>query len=110
MTDDTAAVLAHLRPGIQTAVTMRDLSAWTNLPRRTVESAVQTLRLEGFPVCTSTGEPVAGVYLASTPDELRACYEALRRRALTQLVTARALRRSLRAMESVDQPSLGLVA
>lgn len=55
---------------------------------RRVQAATQELRLAGWPVVTD-GE---GVRLATDPAEVRECAEALRRRAVTQWKTARALR------------------
>ncbi len=64
------------------------------MARREVEAAILALRLAGEPICSDG----SGVWLG-TPDELAACIERLRARARTQLVTCRALRRTLRRME-----------
>ncbi len=69
-------------------------SAAGRLSRREVEAAILALRLAGEPICSDG----TGVWLG-TPDELAACIERLRARARTQLVTCRALRRTLRRME-----------
>ena len=64
------------------------------LSRREVEAAILALRLAGEPICSGPD----GVWLG-TPDELAECIERLRARARTQLVTCRAMRRTLRRME-----------
>ena len=55
---------------------------------RRVQAAEQELRLAGWPLVSDAD----GVRLADDPAEVLACADALRRRALTQLLTARALR------------------
>jgi len=53
-----------------------------------VEAAIQAARLGGAPIC-STGDG----YWLGTPAEVAACAARLRSRAITQMLTARALRR-----------------
>ncbi len=62
---------------------------------RDLQAAMQELRLAGWPV-VSAGE---GIHLESDPAVVRSCALALRRRAITQLLTARALRETAARME-----------
>jgi biotin operon repressor len=74
--------------------TQADMAFVLGLSIRQVQSALQQLRLAGHPIL-SNGD---GIRLAQTADEALACAAALRKRALHQWVTARALRRTGRAM------------
>lgn len=86
--------------------TYDEIVRWTDFDRRTVEGAIQSLRLSGSPILSGS----YGVRLARSADELAACVAALRRRAIHQMLTARALRRTAARMraaeERVEQPSL----
>ncbi len=88
------AVLACLRAGKRLTIEQLRWAGHMPLSRREVEAAILALRLAGEPICSDG----TGVWLG-TPDELAACIERLRARARTQLVTCRALRRTLRRME-----------
>ena len=61
---------------------------------RRVQAACQEARLAGWPI-VSDGD---GVRLETDPAAVAACALALRRRAITQCVTARALRRTAARM------------
>lgn len=63
---------------------------------RRVQAAIQEARLAGWPL-VSDGE---GVRLSFDPGEVAACAVALRRRAVTQWLTARALRRTAERMRA----------
>jgi biotin operon repressor len=76
------------------SVPQADLAFVLGLSIRQVQSALQSLRLEGKPIL-SDGD---GIRLAETADEARACADALRRRLVSQYRTYRALRNTARAM------------
>lgn len=93
----TATVQAALGWGIAAAQTYEALSARLGLPRREIESAVETLRRDGVAVCTGS----RGVWLTTDPAEVREQYRRLRRRAIHQLAN---LRRMLRTAEAMERP------
>jgi biotin operon repressor len=93
--DDAERVLRLLN---NASVPQADLAFVLGLSIRQVQSALQSLRLEGKPVL-SDGD---GIRMAQTADEARACADALRRRAIRQLLTARALRRTARRMREAE--------
>ena len=71
-----------------------DIASVLDLPIRTVQECIQSLRLAGHPIL-SDGD---GIRLAQTADEARACAEGLRRRIAHQYLTYRALRNTARRM------------
>jgi hypothetical protein len=79
------------------------LLKWAEWPketsRRAIESAVQELRLSGEPIVSGD----MGVRYTTDPAQLRAAATALRSRARTQLVTARALRQTAARLEGPQQ-------
>jgi hypothetical protein len=85
-------------------VTLDVIAIETRLPRRAVEQAVQALRLQGEPL-VSDGD---GIRYSTDSAEVKACADALRRRFIHQALTARALRRTARRMESARELVLGL--
>ena len=84
-----------LNIGRDHARTIGELAEALNVPRRTIEEAVQSARLDGVPIVSGS----EGLWLAQTPQEAHEAALALRRRAIHQLVTARALRRAGDAMQ-----------
>ena len=84
-----------LNIGRDHARTIGELAEVLYVPRRTIEEAVQSARLDGVPIVSGS----EGLWIASTPQEARTAALALRRRAITQLVTSRALRRTGDAMQ-----------
>ena len=88
--------------GRDSAITYGELAERLNVPRRTVEKAIQQMRLAGVPVITGND----GVWLAETALEAQQAAQALRRRAITQLVTARALRAAGKRMAAIRQQTL----
>jgi hypothetical protein len=82
-------VLAVLREA-RADVTIAELCATLRLPRRVVEAAIEDLRRDGQPLVSSS----RGVRYTDDPAEVRACVDALRRRAAQQFITARSLRRT----------------
>jgi biotin operon repressor len=93
--DDAARILRLLN---NASVPQADLAFVLGLSIRQVQSALQSLRLEGKPVL-SDGD---GIRLAQTADEARACADALRRRLRSQYRTYRALRNTARAMHLAE--------
>jgi hypothetical protein len=65
---------------------------------RRVQAACQEARLAGWPIVSSG----TGVRLETIPAAVAACADALRARALTQFVTARALRYTARRMREEE--------
>jgi biotin operon repressor len=81
------------------SATQRDIAAACDIPIRTVQEIIQELRLEGQPIISVGWR---GMRLSRNADEALACAVSLRRRAITQLLTARALRRTARAMQLAE--------
>jgi 16S rRNA U1498 N3-methylase RsmE len=99
----TPAQLVHaLSLGRDKAVSIGALAERHNVPRRSVEAAVEASRREGYPICTGP----EGCWLATSVQELRQQREALRNRARTILRNSMGLRRAIAAMEQVDQVPL----
>lgn len=98
LSGDACALLSTLAVG--ETWTQRDLAlaALGLAPQalRRVQAAIQEARLAGWPI-VSDGE---GVRLSFDPGEVAACAVALRRRAVTQWLTARALRRTAERMRA----------
>jgi hypothetical protein len=92
LSGDARALLSTLAAG--DTWTQRDvaLAALGLAPQavRRVQAAIQEARLAGWPI-VSDGD---GVRLETDPAAVLACAAALRRRAVTQWLTARALRRT----------------
>jgi biotin operon repressor len=97
--DWPSLVYTRLWWGRDRAVTIGSLAEVMEVSRRTVEKAVEELRRTGAPVCTGSD----GVWLSNDADELEAQVEALRRRAIHQMVGARALRRTARGYRKQQQ-------
>ena len=101
-----------LNVGRDHARTIGELAEALNLPRRVIEESVQAARLDGVPIVSGS----EGLWIASTAQEAQQAAQALRRRAITQLVTARALRAAGKRMAALDhyndiiQTELGWVA
>ena len=95
MSGDAERVLSLLN---NASVTQADMAFVLGLTIRQVQSACEELRRAGQPVISSAD----GVGLARTADEALACAAGLRKRAITQLLTARALRRTGRRMKESE--------
>lgn len=81
--------------------TIGDLAESLNLPRRTIEAAVQQARLDGVPVISGS----EGVWLAQSPQEARGAAARLRSRAIHQLDAVAALERWAEREEQSGQTS-----
>lgn len=94
----------NLPIGRDSAITLSALAESLSMTRREAEEAIRQARLAGEPICTGA----EGVWLASSPAETLQAAQRLRHRALTQLVTARALRHTARRMQAarVEQTTL----
>jgi biotin operon repressor len=80
------------------SVTQADMAFVLDLSIRAVQAACEELRRAGHPILSS-GD---GIRLAQTADEALSCAAALRKRAITQWVTARALRRTGLRMKTME--------
>lgn len=98
---DTEAVLAILGAD---GMFQPDIAYALALPIRTVQAALQELRLAGHPIISDAG----GVRLAQTAEEARTCADSLRRRAIHQLLTSRAVRRTARRMREAEDAAVRL--
>jgi thiamine pyrophosphate-dependent acetolactate synthase large subunit-like protein len=95
MTSDADRVLRLLR---NAAATQTDIARACDMDLRAVQAACEELRRAGHPVISSG----AGMRLAQTSAEALSCAAALRRRAVTQLLTSRALRRTGQRMKEAE--------
>ena len=96
-------VLDALSTSPQTKAT---LARRTGLTTREVEQDILAARLDHVPIVSSG----AGYRLARSAAEVETCWRALRSRALTQMVTARALRTTARRLAQPVDLTLGLTA
>lgn len=102
---DWASIVAtQLGFGRDNARTIGDIQERLNVPRRTVEAAIEQLRRSGSPVCTGSD----GAWLTDSATELRQHADALRSRAVTVMLGARALRATARRYERSQQLRLAL--
>ncbi len=92
---DVRRLLALPAPGDWT---IEELSRALAMPRRDIEAAIETLRLEGNPIIAGA----RGVRLTDNPAELAAYLEARRRRLVSQYKGTRALRRALNHLRGHD--------
>jgi biotin operon repressor len=100
--DLVSLVQTRLNWGRDRAVTIGELAETMNLSRRAIEKAIETLRATGAPVCSGTD----GIWLTTDAGELERQVEALRRRAIHQLIGARALRLTARRYRKQVQTQL----
>jgi hypothetical protein len=103
MTPDAERVLrllAHERGGPPEffSVKQADMAFVLGLSTRAVQSALQELRLAGHPIISTSD----GVRLTDWAIDVENCAVALRRRAITQLLTSRALRNTARRMREAE--------
>jgi biotin operon repressor len=78
--------------------TKRELAEKVGLPTREVEALIQSYRLDGVWIVSDS----RGYRYAATVEEMQDCARRLRERAIHQLLTARALRRSARDFKTVE--------
>lgn len=69
---------------------------------REVELEINRYRLAGIPILSDQD----GYWIAQTADEVRGCADRLRRRAVNQLLTSRALRRAAKRMAAKEAAPL----
>ena len=72
------------------STTQPDMAFVLGLPIRVIQESIQELRLAGHPILSSSD----GVRIARTSEEALFCAASLRKRAVRQFLTARALRRT----------------
>lgn len=94
----TPADVLALHLNFALSVTIGELAEQLRWPRRMVEQAITDLRLQGRPVCTGPD----GVWLARSAKEMEQQYQALRRRYISQALTARAVRATARRMRDAE--------
>jgi biotin operon repressor len=100
--DFASLVQVHLSWGKDRAVTIGTLQEQLGVSRRAVEKAIESMRLEGVPVCTGS----EGAWLSTDARELYAHAARLRSRAIHVLLGARALRATARRHEKVRQTTI----
>lgn len=94
MNAELLSVLSKIKTGRDNATTYKDLSAITGMSSRSIQMAVEELRNDHEqPICSASDAP-AGVYLATTSDELDEW-------AATQRDRARSLLRSSWAIKKI---------
>jgi len=98
----TARLYTLLFWGRDRAATIGAIAESAGCARREVEKAAELLRADGAPLCSGA----EGLWLSDSPEELLAQVDALRRRAIHQLVNARALRRTARSFARQQQLAL----
>ena len=84
--------------------TQADIAKACHIPIRSVQDIIQSLRLQGEPIVTN-GD---GVRLATWAIDVERCAAALRSRAIHQLLTSRALRRTAKRMRAQEDASARL--
>ena len=85
-----------------TPTTKKALAEKLGTEQRSVELEIRALRLEGHPIL-SNGD---GYWVARDAAELAQCVKRLRRRAVEQLLTVRAMRATLRRLEASEAAPL----
>lgn len=98
-------VLAALGRGRDHVRVYGEIAEFLGLPRRRVIKAVQNLRLDGWPIASSTED---GVWLTDARQDMEQTFEALRRRVRSQMFTVWAVRSTLRKMGNVPVDQLPL--
>jgi hypothetical protein len=84
-------------------LTKRMLANILSVPPREVEAQIEQARKSGVPICSDS----EGYWYSEDPDEIEATYRSLRRRFLSQIRTAWALRGTARRLRA-PQETLGL--
>ena len=100
--DMPSLVQVNLRYGRDRARKLGELAEDMGVPRRVIEQSIESLRKDGVPIVTGSD----GVWLSTDSRELADAAERLRSRALHILLGARALRRTARRFERVQQTEL----
>ena len=97
--DYPSAVLANLRRGKDGARSLSELAEGMNVPRRTLEKAVQELRRRGHPVASGR----EGVWIAENYRDLDATFQSLRHRVVEQSRTAWKVRATMRRLRTAEE-------
>lgn len=84
--------------------TLGALASHLRVPRRSVEEAVQSLRLKGEPIVGGND----GLRLVTDPAELDAYIAARRRRGVSEYLGTRALRQTARRLKEAQDADEGL--
>lgn len=101
--DWSSLLYVNLRRGRDGARSLSELAEAMDCPRRVLEKAVRSLRLNGFPVASDG----TGHWIADDWRELQATFTGLRHRVKQQSITSYAVRRTMRAMRDVQEGSGG---
>ncbi len=105
--DAASIIRARLLWGTERAQTIGQLADMTHLTRRQVEQALEELVSSGsHPIVAGP----RGVWLEADPAAVDAYADALLRRCRSQYRRIAGVRRCARAMRSIEQPTLGLIA
>lgn len=88
----------RLKAGKKNATTMKQLVDEIGCDRRMISAWIQHERDSGCPICGCT----TGYYIASSADELEEFCRRIHRRAITELKTLDALKKTLRRMKGDD--------
>lgn len=89
---------AALHRGRDGAQSLSALAEALDVPRRTLEKAVQELRSRGYPVASGR----EGVWVADSHVDLAQTYQQLRHRIVEQSRTAWAVRTSMRRLRAAE--------
>ncbi|XVG95847.1 HTH domain-containing protein [Eubacteriales bacterium KG125] len=84
MTDTEAQVLNKLS---SEPVSRSELSNWIGIDDRAVRKAIERLRLQGYPICSTSQKK--GYWLSDNKEEIDKVIKEFRSKALKMLVTAR---------------------
>jgi len=77
----------------------REIALIIGTSTREVEAQIEQARKEGAPICSDS----EGYWYSEDPDEVEATYRSLRRRYVSQIRTAVALRRTARRMRAPQE-------
>ena len=83
-TDNEHRVLWCIPSGRERAWSGERIGRWLTISKRSVQQAIESLRLSGHLICSSTAGD-GGYYLPADADEARESIEALHRRVMRQL-------------------------
>jgi hypothetical protein len=105
MEKELAFVLSHILVGRQNALTYKQLSDKTGLSQRSLQMAIEDLRVaHEQPICSASDRP-AGVYLATTSEELMDWSQMQRERARSLLRSSWAVKKTARKWKLQEDQS-----
>lgn len=105
MDQDLSFVLSHILVGRKNAQTYKDLSVRTGLSQRALQMAVEELRVNHEqPLCSASDQP-AGIYIATTSQELETWAALQRDRARSLLRSSWAVKKTARKWKVQEDQS-----